>query len=102
MKTETIPFRDFMDGSYKKPQSVISYSFVPVGGLVMNEPTAFLLTTIGIGMVAIILEQIAENKSDPRLESIRKFRSFHNRFVVPSSVIGIGVYLFVGLCKTFL
>jgi len=100
LKTETIPFRDFMNGSYKK--KVITYAFVPVGGIVFNEPTVFIISTITIGMGAFILEKIAENREYPFLESIRQFRSFYNKYVVPSTVIGSVVYLFALTYKVLL
>lgn len=99
---EVIPFREFMDGSYKRDKTVTTYSFFPVGGIVMNEPTVFLLTTVGIGIAAIILEQIAEGTESPKLESIRRFKSTYNQYIVPTSVVGCGVYVFARLVKILL
>lgn len=76
-----------------------NFSFITVGGLTMNEPTIFLLTTIGIGMATVILEKIAEEKNSPAYESIHRFKSIYIRYGVPISVVACGMYVFVKLAK---
>ncbi|QKE71897.1 hypothetical protein HPK19_03350 [Arthrobacter citreus] len=91
MKTETIPFRDFMDGSWKKPK--VEMSLLPAVAFVPNEPTTFLVTIVGIGLVVLIVEHCLEDTN--YAEKIRIFRSRYIKYAFPVCVVSTGIYVFV-------
>lgn len=70
--------------------------------MIWNEPTTFLLTTVAIGLTSLIIEKIAEEKDSPLFETIHRFKSLYIRYVVPTSVVGYGVYVFLRLVKILL
>jgi hypothetical protein len=97
MKTETIPFREFMDGSWKKPKSA---NLLPAVAFVPNEPTTFLVTMVGIGLVVLIAEHCLQDTD--YADKIRTFRTRYVKFVFPASVVATGVYVFIKIVNIFI
>jgi hypothetical protein len=97
MRTETIPFRDFMDGSYKKQQPSINY--LPIA-FTMNEPTKFLVTMLGVGLVILIAEEFVKDKDFADKFAI--FRNRYIRYVFPACVVVTGFYVFVKIVHLLL
>ncbi|PGS55111.1 hypothetical protein [Bacillus sp. AFS041924] len=98
MKTETIPFRDFMDGSWKKPKQVAT--LLPAVAFVPNEPTTFLVTMLGIGLVVLIVERCLQDTD--YAEKVRVFRSRYIKYAFPGCVAATGVYVFVKIVHILL
>ena len=98
MKTETIPFRDFMDGSWKKPKQVSK--LLPAVAFVPNEPTTFLVTMLGIGLVVLVAEHYLQDTE--YAEKIRVFRSRYLKYVFPVCVVATGAYVFVKIVHILL
>jgi hypothetical protein len=96
MKTETIPFKDFMDGSWKKPKPI---NYLPIA-FVWNEPTTFLVTIVGIGLIVLVVEHFVQDKD--YAEKVRVFRTRYLRYVFPVSVVCTGVYVFFKIVNILL
>lgn len=97
MKTETIPFRDFMDGSWKKSNAV---KYLPGIVFIPNEPTTFLITMLGIGLVVLVVEQLT--KETDYAEQVRIFRTRYIKYAYPICVVATGAYIFMKIVKILL
>lgn len=97
MKTETIPFNEFMDGSWKKPKVT---NVIPAIAFIPNEPTTFLVTMLGIGLVVLAAEFVLQEKD--YVEKIRIFRTRYLRYAYPICVVGTGVYVFFKIVRILL
>ncbi|ODG93751.1 hypothetical protein BED47_00860 [Gottfriedia luciferensis] len=98
MKAETIPFRDFMNGSWKKPKQVSN--LLPAVAFVPNEPTTFMVTMLGIGLVVLIAEHCLQDTD--YAEKIRIFRSRYIKYAFPVCVAATGVYVFIKVVNILL
>ncbi|MFD4706094.1 hypothetical protein ACFWM3_14670 [Gottfriedia sp. NPDC058432] len=101
MKAETIPFRDFMNGSWKQHKVVKQdMRLLPEAAFIPNEPTTFLVTMLGIGLVVLIAEHYLQDTD--YAEKIRIFRSRYIKYAFPVCVVSTGIYVFVKVVNILL
>ena len=101
MKAETIPFRDFMNGSWNQPKvEKHDMRLLPAATFVPNEPITFLVTMVGIGLVILVAEHYLQDTD--YAEKIRLFRSRYIKYAFPVCVVATGAYVFVKIVNILL